>query len=244
MRLDKYLVENQFIKSRTQAKNQIKAGDVLVNDDVVFDVNYDVKPNDKIIVCNNNKQYVSRAAYKLLKAIEEFNLDFKNKNILDIGSSTGGFVQVCLENDANFIYANDVGTNQLDESLRNEENIKVLENLNFKDVNNSYFEHNIDFITCDVSFISSKIILKKIKELFNKVKIIILLKPQFEFGKELTNKYKGFVPIKYHQKIIDEYQKFCLDEGFKILGFCESPILGNKLKNQEYLLYLELNHGQ
>ncbi len=237
MRLDKYLYDSKLVESRTIAQNLIKQECVKVNDKIVTSTSFDVKEND-IVELLQQSHYVSRAAYKLLKAIEEFKIDFSNKVVLDIGSSTGGFVQVALENNASFVYANDVGSNQLHHSLKNNPKIKSIENKNFKDIQKSDFDKHIDLITCDVSFISSKIILEKIKTLFNDIQIVVLLKPQFEFGKELTKKHKGFVPEQYHDKIIFEYNQFLKQEGFKILGFCESPILGQKLGNKEYLYYL------
>ncbi len=241
MRLDKYLVENKLVRSRTQAQQMIKDKNIKVNGKIIEVANFNTTSDDVVEVINQ-EHYVSRAAYKLLKAIDEFKINFNDKNILDIGSSTGGFVQVAIEHGANYIYANDVGTNQLNDFLRGNTKIKVLENLNFKDVNPSIFDRDINLITCDVSFISSKIILEKIKQLFNNVEIIILLKPQFEIGKQISDKHKGFVPEKYHTQIIKDYQEFCLSKGFQIKGFCESPILGSKMGNKEYLFYLVLEN--
>ena len=242
MRLDKYLVEVKKIESRSIAQSLIKNNNIKVNGNVLNKSNYIVKENDNIEILGENK-YVSRAAYKLLKAIETFNIVLEDKVIVDIGSSTGGFVQVCLENKCNYIYAIDVGTNQLHKSLRNINNIKILENTNFRYIDNNLIDKKIDFITCDVSFISSKLILEKILNLFNyKIEAIFLLKPQFEAGKEIISKHDGYVPEKYHKKIIDDYISFCNEKKIKVLAMVESPILGSKLNNKEYLIHLEINY--
>lgn len=242
MRLDKYLVEKMGIESRNKAQEIIQNNLISVNGNIHNKNNFDIKETDIVKVFGNNL-YVSRAALKLEHAINFFNIDFKNKNVIDIGSSTGGFVQVALQKNAKIIYAIDVGSNQLHDTLRDNKNIVVMENTNFKNVKNSDFKHKIDIITCDVSFISSKDILKKIKELFSeKIEMVFLLKPQFEAGKEIIKKHKGFVPEKYHKKIIQDYADFCLMNNIKILGIEKSPIIGAKLGNEEYLLYLEINN--
>lgn len=241
MRLDKYLVDNKYVESRNKAQEVIENNLVSVNGIIINKNNFNINEGDNVILLNNNK-YVSRAAIKLEHAINLFKINFKNKNVIDIGSSTGGFTQVALINGARTIYCIDVGTNQLHNNLRNNKKIVVMENTNFKDVNAFDIKEKIDIITCDVSFISSKEILKKVKEIFNnKIEMIFLLKPQFEAGKEIANKNKGFIPQKYHKKIIHDYINFCKKNGIKILGIEESPIVGAKLGNIEYLLHLEIN---
>lgn len=242
MRLDKYLVEYKNIESRNKAQVLIENNLISVNGVITTKNNFDIKKNDIVDVVERN-QFVSRAGTKLEHAINLFNINFKNKNVVDIGSSTGGFVEVALKNGANIVYAIDVGSNQLHHSLRNNEKVKVMENTNFKDVNTCDFNDKIDIITCDVSFISSKEILKKIKEIFDKkLKMIFLLKPQFEAGKDIVAKYKGFVPEKYHKKIIQDYFDFCHANKINILKIERSPITGAKLGNIEYLIYLEVNN--
>ncbi len=242
MRLDKYLVENKNIESRNKAQELIEKKLVSINGVIALKNNYEVRDGDNVYI-ENEKYYVSRAALKLKHAIKCFNISFKNKNVIDIGSSTGGFVQVAIENGCNIIYAIDVGTNQIHDSLKHLENIIIMENTNFKDVSVSNFNEKIDIITCDVSFISSKEILKKIKELFKyKIDMIFLLKPQFEVGKDVIKKYKGYVPEKYHKKIIDEYIHFCQENNINVIKIEKSPILGAKLQNIEYLLHLEITN--
>ncbi len=242
-RLDIWLVEQNLVRSRNVAKELILKYKIKVNDKTIDKPNYLVDENDKISILENEK-YVSRAAYKLLHAIEVFNPDLENKVAIDIGSSTGGFTQVLLENNVSKVYCIDVGTEQLDKSLRENKNIKVYENTNFKDVNINCFDERIDIVTADVSFISIKIILKKILEIFNyDLKMIILLKPQYEIGTKIA-KTKGYVRKEDHKKIIDDFIDFCNANKIKVLGQTISPIEGAKKQNTEYLFYLENNNGK
>ncbi|WP_315850236.1 SAM-dependent methyltransferase [Mycoplasma struthionis] len=135
----------------------IRSQKVIVNGEKILLPSLKYEENDITFeILENKKSYVSRGAYKLLKAIEEFKLDIKNKVCLDIGSSTGGFVQVLLENDAKKVYAVDCGTNQLDYSLRINEKVVTYEKTNLKNLNKDYFLEKLDFVSCDVSFISLK----------------------------------------------------------------------------------------
>ena len=238
-RLDVFLTEQNLVRSRNVAKDLIINKKVSVNNKIIDKPNYLVNDTDNVFIIENEK-YVSRAAYKLLAAIENFNLDLNNKNVIDIGSSTGGFSQVLLENKINHLYCIDVGTDQLDQSIRSKENVTVYENTNFKDVTPNMFFYDINFITIDVSFTSIQPILLKIKNFFKQnIKIVALLKPQFELGKQII-KNKGFVKPKEQLKIIEDFKYFCSLNNFKILNYINSPILGAKKNNQEFLFYLEL----
>ena len=238
-RLDVYLVNNKKIESRNIACKLIEEGKVMVNNIIVTKNNYGVSFVDKVEIIENEK-YVSRGAYKLIKGIQEFNPEFKDKVALDIGSSTGGFSQVLLENDVRKVYCVDVGTDQLHEKIRNNKKVVVYEQTNFKDIAPSYFYEPIEFICCDVSFISIRHIIKKIIELnFHNVECIFLLKPQFEVGKQEIDRTGGVVKDqKLHEKIISEFKEFCNYKNIEFLGICESPITGAKLNNKEFLVHL------
>lgn len=237
-RLDLYLAENNIVRSRNVAQDLIKKNLVKVNGIIINKSNYLVNETDVIELIENEK-YVSRGAYKLAKAIDYFKIDLNNKIAIDIGASTGGFSQVLIENDVKKIYAIDVGINQLDPSLKSNNKVINLENTNFKDVNKNLFNEKIDFICIDVSFISVYHILKKINDLdFKQIKLIVLLKPQFELGKKIL-KTKGYAKLKEHEKIIENFKNACNQFNFKINGYIESPILGAKKNNIEYLFFLE-----
>lgn len=172
-----------------------------------------------------------------MHAIEYFNIDIKNKICLDVGSSTGGFTHVLLNKNAQKIYALDVGTNQLDFQIRSNHKVISFENTNLKNIHKSMFKELIDFICCDVSFISCKNlfdVLNKENILNQENFIIILIKPQFEAKYELVSQ-GGFVDQKYHQEIIDNIIDYAKKLNFSFLGLVESPIKGNKSQNIEYL---------
>lgn len=182
--------------------------------------------------------YVSRGAFKLAGAIEKFGVDLNGKVVLDIGASTGGFSEVCLENGAKKVYAIDVGKSQLDKKLKLDKRVVDIENTDFREVSKEAFQ-DVDFITGDLSFISLRHIFPKIVEIFGASKeICMLFKPQFECGKELAKKFKGVVlDKKLHKNLLEEFCFYLKGLGFKISGLCYSSIQG-KEGNIEYLFYL------
>ena len=156
---------------------------------------------------------------------------------MDIGSSTGGFCDCLLQNNINHIIAIDVGSNLLHESLRNNPKIELYEKTNFKDLSSRYFG-NLDIITCDVSFISLSKIIEKIYNEKIKVDIICLIKPQFECGKEIADKYKGIILNKdIHITIINKMIQMFNNYGFYVKNISWSPIKGGD-GNIEYITYI------
>ena len=239
MRLDKYVVDKKIIDSRTKAQDLISNGFVVVNNKIVTNSAYKLNDND-IVEVNQHDKYVSRGAYKLIAAINKFKINLKDKVVMDIGSSTGGFSQVCLINGAKKIYAIDVGKNQMNDKLRNNSKIELHEQLNFKDVKLNLFHDQIDFIVVDVSFISVTKILEKISELFSyPLKLIILIKPQFELGKEIIKANHGVIKNKkLWDKAIDIVSAFAKKLNYKINSLIVSPIKGGD-GNKEFLMYLD-----
>lgn len=236
MRLDEYLVENEYFEDLEIAKRQIMVGNVIINEQKID------KPGEiislskikSIRVKERNIPYVSRGGLKLEKAIKSFNLDFKNKIVLDIGASTGGFTDCSLQNGAKFVYAVDVGTNQLDWKLRNNSRIKSIENKHINELEKTDLQADVDIIVMDISFISIKKVLYKIKELLKENGFaIFLIKPQFEAKRNETE--KGIVnDLNVHKRVINEV----IEEAKKYQLFLEnltiSPIKGTK-GNIEYL---------
>lgn len=236
-RLDKYLIEYLNVSSRNLSQKLINNNCVLVNKNVINKPNFLVNENDIVEILKEEK-YVSRAAYKLLFALEKFNIDISNKIVMDIGSSTGGFTQVCLENNAAKIYCIDVGKNQLSPKVKDNEKVYLYEQTNFKDINALDF-NDVNFITCDVSFISIQKILNKIKELnWKNISGIFLLKPQFELTPKEISKGKGKVHPKLLNHVINSFKTFCKNNNFDLINICESPIKGAKKNNIEFLTYL------
>ena len=218
----------------------IMAGQVLVNDKVITKSGNSFSEDVKIIINKLHPEWVSRGALKLLKAIEYFQIKIKNKVCLDIGSSTGGFTEVLLKNNAKKIFSVDVGTNQLHEKLRREKKIISVENFNARYLNNSIIYEKIDLLVCDVSFISlKKVIYPSLKLLSKNAEIIALIKPQFESKKE--NLYRGVVrDSKIHKEICKDIQDWFIKKcNVDVIGISESPITGPK-GNLEFLIYCQL----
>ena len=185
MRLDLYLVENGYYKTRTKAQAAIKAGDVLV-DNKKAKSSDEVTSDNKIEVVSNSCPYVSRGGLKLECAIKEFLLDFKDKTILDIGASTGGFTDCALKFGAKKVVAVDVGTNQLADELRCNDKVEFYENTNILDFKTDTL---FDYVVMDVSFVTIEYLLEGINNFIKDNTIFIaLIKPQFELsGKRFKN---------------------------------------------------------
>ena len=211
----------------------IKAGLVLVND-VVNSFPNDKIDENSIIRIKEKKEWVSRGAYKLLHALNKFKIDVKDLTCIDIGSSTGGFTEVLLSKGAKFVYCVDSGNNQIDYKLRIHNKTKIMENTNLKIIT-KLFDEEIDLIVCDVSFISVKHVFKVAKDILAPGKIlIVLIKPEFEANSTLVQK-GGYVNIEHHNTIIETVIEFASSQKFKNIATVQSPILGKKAKNIEYL---------
>lgn len=238
-RLDKYLVSNDFVATRTKSKELIKSNNVKVNDKIVTKASYIVKDYDKVeIIDSSSIKYVSRAGLKLEGAIDSFNLDLQDKNIMDIGSSTGGFTDCSLRHGAKRVVAIDVGTDLMADSLRDDERVELYEQLNFKNAPSNLFE-NIDIIVSDVSFISLKHIIDRISLEDKDFELIFLIKPQFECGKEIADKFKGIINDKeVHKDVILDIITYFKKYGYNIIGLDVSKIQG-KSGNTEYLAHFK-----
>lgn len=188
MRLDSYLFEKGFAQSRNKAAELIKEGSVWVNGKVERKNATEISEVDTVEV-EKISQYVSRAGLKLRGFINEISLHVKGCDVLDIGSSTGGFVQVWLEEDAKSVTAVDVGTEQLHPTLKVDSRIFLYENTDIR-----LFEpqKTYEIVSCDVSFIGIGALIEHIDRLASR-DIIILFKPQFEVGKDVKRTTKGVV---------------------------------------------------
>ena len=242
-RLDVLLVNKGLATSREKAKAIIMAGLVFVDGQredkagSTFDgdaVNIEVR--------GSTLKYVSRGGLKLEKALNSFDFDLKGKVCMDIGSSTGGFTDCMLQNGASKVYAVDVGHGQLDWKLRNDERVVCMEKTNFRYLTRSDIEDDIEFASCDVSFISlTKILLPARALLTTDGMMVCLIKPQFEAGRDKVVK-KGVVrDPKVHEEVIEKVCVFALMNGFNILDLEHSPIKGPE-GNIEYLIHLSKNN--
>ncbi len=238
-RLDHILQEQEYFESREKAKRAIMAGEVIVNEMAVTKAGTMFKEeNIKSIRIKTKITYVSRGGLKLEGAIKNWNIDFKDLVVLDIGSSTGGFTDCALKNGAKFVYAVDVGTNQLDYSLRINEKVKSIENTHINKLEEKDLELGLaDAVVADVSFISLTKIIEYVDK-FSKENsfCVLLIKPQFEVGKENIAR-NGIVKDEFWRDFaIKKVVNVMKEYNFEIVGINESPIKGTK-GNIEYLMY-------
>lgn len=185
-RLDRAVVERKLTHSRSQAESYIRLGRVLVNG-VVAKKTGQMVDSTAIIALTITETYVSRAGLKLASVAADFEIDFRGKVVLDIGSSTGGFTDYALQHGAKKVFAVDVGTDQLHSSLKGDERIKLHEKT---DIRHFLTDEPIDIIVCDVSFISLREILPHVAEklMSRQTQLIAMVKPQFEAGRNQVNR--------------------------------------------------------
>jgi 23S rRNA (cytidine1920-2'-O)/16S rRNA (cytidine1409-2'-O)-methyltransferase len=232
LRLDEEIVNRGLVDSRNKAKELIKSSKVKVNSKIITKPSFKVTSDD-LIEITDEKIYVSRAALKLKNYLDKYNIDFNKKNVLDIGSSTGGFSEVSLEKGAKKVVAVDVGTNQLHPKLKNDERVESYEN---KDIRDFEYPQKFDVIVSDVSFISLLKIINKIDFLAKK-DIILLFKPQFEVGKEVKRDKRGVIKDEEAiKKARENFEKECMNLGWKLIRSEESSIKG-KEGNTEYIYH-------
>ncbi|API90498.1 MULTISPECIES: TlyA family RNA methyltransferase [Virgibacillus] len=238
-RLDVLLVEKSLAPTREKAKRLIMAGQVFAEQERLDKPGMQIDESTHLTVKGKLFPYVGRGGLKLEKALREFSIMVKDKIVMDIGSSTGGFTDCALQNGAALCYAIDVGYNQLDWKLRNDNRVIVMERTNFRYVTLDMLEHGKpNFASIDVSFISLRLLLPVLKMLMkDNSDIVALVKPQFEAGKEQVGK-KGIVRDRHvHQSVIRQMIDFAEREEYQVLGLTFSPITGGD-GNIEFLLHL------
>lgn len=243
-RLDVLLVEKAIFTSRERARENVEKGNILVDGKKVDKCSKKIDINSKIEFIGEKLPYVSRGGLKLEKAIDLFNINLKQKVCLDIGASTGGFTDCMLQNGAKLVYAIDVGTNQLHDSLRSNPKVISMEKTNVKDVKLKDLEEYGSFASIDVSFISlTKVLPTVINLLDNCGEVMALIKPQFEAGKGNVNKQGVVKNIKIHKNILNTLIEFFKEHNLNIKGFTFSPIKGPN-GNIEYLVYLSKDNNE
>ena len=234
IRLDHLLAQKKMVNSRSQAESYIKLGKVLVDGVVQKKPGFFVGADSDIKILQDI-QYVSRAGMKLESVAKLMGLNFKRKIILDVGSSTGGFTDYALRNGADKVIAVDVGTDQMDPFLRLNKKIELHEKT---DIRNFKTDQKIDIVVIDVSFISIKEILPSVCRLSNlNTKIVAMVKPQFEAGKNGT--VNGVVKNNsYRRKILQDFEKWCRINNLFIENKRDSEVKGSK-GNQERFYILK-----
>ncbi|KAA6405327.1 TlyA family rRNA (cytidine-2'-O)-methyltransferase [Candidatus Tokpelaia sp.] len=243
MRLDNVLVARGFFGSRARARDAVLRGTVRLAGEIVARPGLLVATGAALEVADPARAYISRAALKLLAALERFGLSPRGARAADIGASTGGFSQVLLERGARHVTAIDVGHGQMAANLRTDKRLTLYEGLNARAVTAAHFTgkdglHRPDFIVSDVSFISLKLALPPVLQLAAAgAKAVLLVKPQFEAGRENIGK-GGQLLDRAQAKVIAQELYHWLDSlpQWRACGLCVSPISGGE-GAQEFLLY-------
>lgn len=239
-RVDVLAYNQGLFETREKAKRAVMAGLVYDSKNERLD-----KPGEKIAIetplhiKGQVLPYVSRGGLKLEKALQVFAVEVKDKVMLDIGSSTGGFTDVALQNGAKLSYALDVGYNQLAWKIRQDERVVVMERTNFRYSKPEDFDQGQpEIATIDVSFISLRLILPPLHEILKKGgDVIALIKPQFEAGKEQVGK-KGIVrDPAVHRAVLEDILTYAVENGYDVKALDYSPITGGE-GNIEFLVHL------
>ena len=227
--------------SREKARAAIMSGIVYVNGQKE-DKPGSMFPDDeelKLEIRGKALPFVSRGGLKLDKAVKEFGLDLSGFCCMDIGASTGGFTDCMLQCGAEKVFSVDVGYGQLDWKLRNDPRVVCMEKTNIRYIKpEDIGGEKLDFASCDVSFISLRKVLPAVKPLLSgRARMVCLIKPQFEAGREEVGKHGVVRDIRVHRSVIDGIWSFAEQEGFTVEGLSFSPIKGPE-GNIEYLILL------
>lgn len=242
VRLDKLLLERGLTPSRERAQALILEGKVLVDGQKIDKAGTAVSAESTIRLVGEDLKYVSRGGLKLEKALEHWKIDVAGKVCLDVGASTGGFTDCLLQHGAKRVIAVDTGRGQMDFGLRNDSRVRLLEKTNARYLTQDDLGELVDFIAIDVSFISVTLVLPAVVAAAlpeptgqRDRQIVVLVKPQFEVGRELVGK-GGIVRDEAVQlTAVAKVRGTLVDAGFSELDVIESPILGAE-GNREFLL--------
>ncbi len=234
-RLDEALVELHPDLSRQQVQSMIMQGLVTVNGKMVTKPGHQVTADASLLLNKVQEKYVSRAGYKLEAALVHFDIDVKDCIALDAGLSTGGFADCLLQHGASKIYGVDVGYGQVHEKVRNDPRVIVMERTNLRYLTD--LPEKVDVVTLDLSFISVLKVMDVIVSILKSGgKLIVLIKPQFEAGRQDIGRGGIVRDEAVHQRVVESLQSGIEHYGFVCKGVIESPILG-ATGNKEFLAY-------
>ncbi len=235
-RLDQMLVDRGLVESRTRAQALVMAGLVYSGEQKLAKPGQSLPEDAPLDVRGRDHPWVSRGGIKLAHAIEHFGLDPAGVTAMDIGSSTGGFTDVLLQGGAAHVFAVDSGTNQLAWKLRQDERVTVLEQTSARILTPEMIDRPVGWVVCDASFIGLAKVLERPLELAARdCRLVALIKPQFEVGREEVGK-KGVVSDPaLHRRVCQEIHDWVKEKGFAVEGIAQSPITGPE-GNVEFLI--------
>ncbi len=235
-RLDQLLVARGLAESRTRAQALVMAGLVFSGETKLAKAGQQLAEDAPLEVRGRDHPWVSRGGIKLAHALEHFALDPAGAVAMDIGSSTGGFTDVLLQNGAEHVFAVDSGTNQLAWKLRQDPRVTVLEQTSARILTRAQIDRACDWVVCDASFISLAKVLERPLELAaRECRLVALIKPQFEVGREEVGKGGVVRDPALHARVCDEVREWLEGLGWAVQGIVESPITGPE-GNVEFLI--------
>lgn len=238
MRLDVYLSKCGLCESRAKAQDAIQEGRVSVDGVIVKKSSMPVEEAMEIHVEAPETAFASRAGFKLYDVLEPFRIDLHNRICLDVGASTGGFSDVCLQAGARLVYAVDVGRDQLLKRLKEDPRVVNMEGVNCRYLQREMFDLQPDFACMDVSFISIRQILPALASQFDNLEIVVLVKPQFEAGKANVGKHGIVKNEKVHIEVLQSMCTFVNTLGLYVHHLCASSVLGRD-GNKEFVMHLK-----
>ncbi len=237
MRIDLFLYKNGLFPSRNKAVEAINDGRVLVGGKKIKP-STEVEDLSSVEILSDDSVFVSNGGAKLKKAIDDFRFDVKDMVFADIGASNGGFTDCLLKNGAKKVYAVDVGECQLDKSLLSCEKVVVKDNVNARYLTEDVLGERVDGVTADVSFISLTYILDGVKKVLKEGGYaLLLIKPQFECGREFLNKNGIVKDVKARNNAIKKVYNACFERGLFAINITTAPIKAGK--NVEYVILLK-----
>jgi 23S rRNA (cytidine1920-2'-O)/16S rRNA (cytidine1409-2'-O)-methyltransferase len=235
-RLDERLVREGLAESRTRAAALIRTGDVLVDDAPVDKPGTRVRAEAAVRVRGAPRRFVSRGGDKLAGALEDLDVDPRGLRCLDVGASTGGFTDALLQAGARSVVAVDVGYGQLAPRLRDDPRVTVLERQNARSLEASALPEPAELVTVDVSFISVRLLLERLSEVAPRARLLVLVKPQFEVGRERVGKGGVVRDDALRRASADAVAEAAAGLGLREMGRVDSRVAGPKGNREIFLL--------
>jgi len=237
VRADQLLVDNGLAQSRARAQALILAGLVFLGDRKIEKAGQQVAADAELEVKGRDHPWVSRGGIKLAHALDHYAIDVTGAVAIDVGSSTGGFTDVLLTNGAARVYAVDSGTNQLAWKLRSDERVIVHEQTSARILTADHIPQAVDIVVCDASFISlAKVLDRPLSFARPGARLVALIKPQFEAGREEVGKGGVVRDPAIHERVCEEVATWARSKGWQVEGIVPSPITGPQ-GNVEFLLF-------